>query len=564
MEKNKRIAIGIENYKEFIDKDFYYVDKTLLIRDLLNLGGKVTLFTRPRRFGKTLALSTIKTFFEKDTDLEGKVTDNAHYFDGMKIMEAGEEYLAHMGRYPVISLSLKSAKQPDLETAYYTLTEAIADEFKRHRYILRTDALIEQEKEKYEALMTQRAQRAEYVTALKFLSDCLRKYHGISAVILIDEYDVPLENAYFEGFYEDMISFVRSVFESALKTNDSLEFAVITGCLRIGRESIFTGLNNLEIISVLNPEYAEYFGFTGKEVRQAFSCFGLETNLREAQEWYDGYVFGKTEVYNPWSIINYMKAVTLDGNAYPKPYWSNTSSNRIVRELVERADIAVRGEIEGLIAGGTIEKTVHEEITYEDIYENQDNLWNFLFFTGYLKAVSQKFEAGNIYLTLTIPNEEIRYIYRNTIKEWFADVIRKADRQPFQKALLAGDCARAEMLLRRQLMESISYHDSSEAFYHGYLLGMLQGVADYVVRSNRETGCGRADIQIVSFDLNKPAFILELKRADDYRQMDAQCQKALRQIEDKRYEEEMRREGYRDIVRYGICFCKKSCRIMRK
>lgn len=252
MEKNKRIAIGIENYKEFIDKDFYYVDKTLLIRDLLNLGGKVTLFTRPRRFGKTLALSTIKTFFEKDTDLEGKVTDNAHYFDGMKIMEAGEEYLAHMGRYPVISLSLKSAKQPDPETAYYTLTEAIADEFKRHRYILRTDALIEQEKEKYEALMTQRAQRAEYVTALKFLSDCLRKYHGISAVILIDEYDVPLENAYFEGFYEEMISFVRSVFESALKTNDSLEFAVITGCLRIGRESIFTGLNNLEML-ILSP-----------------------------------------------------------------------------------------------------------------------------------------------------------------------------------------------------------------------------------------------------------------------------------------------------------------------
>lgn len=557
----KAISIGIEDYKRIIDKPYYYVDKTMLIKDILDNGAQVTLFTRPRRFGKTLALSMLRTFFEQDTDCKGNVTDNSRYFEGMKIAEAGESYTKHMGKYPVISLSLKSAKQPDFEMAYRCMVQDIAYEYDRHRYVLNGDVLSETEKMIFKNLMDRKADRAQYATSLRFLSECLRKCHGRNAIILIDEYDVPLENSYFRGFYNEMIDFIRSLFESALKTNGSLEFAVITGCLRISRESIFTGLNNLKVISVLSDSYSEYYGFTESEVEQMLKEYDLEDKLEEVKQWYDGYLFGKTEVYNPWSVINYVDAALANQSAFPRPYWSNTSSNSIVRELIDGADMYVKKEIEELIAGGTIEKPVHEDITYEDIHKTQDNLWNFLFFTGYLKAVNQRFDVDTIYLTMTIPNEEIRYIYRNSIKEWFDCKLKNTDLNVLYNAVLDGDCDTFAEQVNRQLSETISYYDYSESYYHGFLCGLLKGCNRYAAISNRESGNGRPDIVLAYPSARGPVVILELKVAKSFYELEAGCDAALNQIEEQDYAAYWRNEGYTNITKYGVCFYKKECMV---
>ena len=379
------IPIGVEFYKDMISEGYYYVDKTLLIHDILTQKNKVILFTRPRRFGKTLAQSMLQAYFEKQVLPDGTVIDNSSYFQGKKIMEMGEEYTKHMGQYPVIFMSIKSAKQPEYKTAYEKIRENITNEFIRHRYVLESNNLLPVQKEYYNSFMEHTAGMAEYATSLLFLSECLEQYHKQKVIILIDEYDVPLENAYFEGFYDQMVSFIRSLFESALKTNKSLAFAVITGCLRISRESIFTGLNNLKVVSILDNSYAEYFGFTQKETDKMLSFYGIDDRSDEVKKWYNGYLFGSVEVYNPWSVINYIYDIIYQNTNYPKPYWSNTSSNSIIHELIEKADSITRRELEELVAGGTIEKPVYEDITYGDIYKSQDNLWNFLFFTGYLK-----------------------------------------------------------------------------------------------------------------------------------------------------------------------------------
>ena len=559
--KRKPLAIGVEDYKRIVDKSYYYIDKTLLIRELLDNGGTVSLFTRPRRFGKTLALSIVKTFFEAEIDAKGNPIDNRHYFDGMKIMDAGEEYTDHMGQYPVISLSLKSAKQPDFELAYQMLDEQIAGEFKRHRYVLDKDVLFEDERERFEASMLRRADRAKLATSLKFLSDCLKKYHGKNVIILFDEYDVPLENAYFQGFYEQMIGFIRSLFESALKTNNSLEFAVITGCLRISKESIFTGLNNLKIVTLLNHQYAGYFGFTQREVEDMLRDYQMTDRLDIVKKWYDGYLFGDKEVYNPWSVINYVDD-SVGGSPFPKPYWSNTSSNSIVRELIEHADSGAKKEIEDLIAGRTICKPVHEEITYEDIYVSQDNLWNFLFFTGYLKMDKQTLEENQIYLTLSIPNEEIRYIYQNTIRDWFENQVKQTDFRVFFQSMLTGDTEKMEEFITGQLSKSISYYDNAENFYHGYMVGIFNSLDGYEVYSKRESGNGRPDIQLMPFNPRKPAVIFELKHAKKFSEMEKKCEEALEQIEVQKYDNSLKEEGYGEILKYAICFCKKSCRIL--
>lgn len=504
----------------------------------------------------------IKTWFEQDTDREGIVTDNSHYFEGTKIMEAGEEYISHMGKYPVISMSMKSAKQPDFEMAYKCLIEQIAEEYKRHIYVLNSDCILEEDKEKYRAIMGRRAESSDYATAFAFLSGCLKQYHKKNVIILLDEYDVPLENAFFCGFYDQIIAFIRSLFESALKTNDSLEFAVITGCLRISKESIFTGLNNLEIVSILNQYFAEYFGFTQTEVEQMLDYYELGSKKQEIRRWYDGYLFGKAEVYNPWSVINYVKNAVADINGFPKPYWSNTSSNTIIRELVEKADNGTKQEIEDLIAGGTIEKPVHEEITYEDIYKTQDNLWNFLFFTGYLKAVSQRFEVDTIYLTMTIPNEEVRYIYRNTIREWFNERQKEYDFTPLYEGFQTGNCEKIEEFINNQLAGSISYYDNAENFYHGYLFGILNGMGGGNIKSNREQGNGRPDLLISPHTPKNPPIIIEIKQAKKFSQMDELCKEALQQIEDRNYAAELLDEGYQSVLKYGICFCKKNCRVV--
>ncbi len=562
MKMKKKLAIGIENYKELIDKSYYYVDKTLLIQSLLDDGNKVTLFTRPRRFGKTLTLSMLKTFFENEMDWNGKQIENAYYFNNMKIISTGEEYLHHMGKYPVISLSLKAAKQPTFQLAHAQLCEQISNEFSRHRYVLQSSQLLEHEKNKYENLMSGTADEASYVTALKFLSDCLKAYHKENVIVLLDEYDVPLENAYFRGFYDQMTDFIRSLFESVLKSNDSLEFAVITGCLRISKESIFTGLNNLKIISVLSQSYAEYFGFTPNEVQEMLAFYHLSEKQEEISHWYDGYLFGETEVYNPWSVINYISDMIKGDSRFPKPYWSNTSSNNIIRTLIEVSDSSVKQEIEGLIAGHTIEKPVYEDITYEDVYKSQDNLWNFLFFTGYLKSTGQQFKIDTIYVTMKIPNEEIRYIYRTTIREWFQEKIKASDYHIFYQDILTGNCTGIENFINDQLSDSISYYDNAENFYHGYLLGVLGGIPAYEIDSNKEHGNGRPDLILKPNHPEKPAAIIELKRVSSFKDMKPACTDALKQIEEKHYAKDLEKEGYTNILKYGICFCKKSCMVI--
>lgn len=559
--RKKKIGIGIENYKMMIEKECYYVDKTLLIKELLDRGGLVNLFTRPRRFGKTLSLSMLQTFFEAEIDENGKAVDNRRYFEGMKIGEAGKEYFDHMGQYPVIRLSLKSAKQPDFEIAYKCLRDEIAWEFQRHRYLLKADGMEETDKEKYRTLRDGKGDYQQYATSLLFLSRCLKQYHGKKVIILIDEYDVPLENAWFREFYDRMTDFIRSLFESALKTNDYLEFAVVTCCLRISKESIFTGLNNLKVISVLNDSFAEYFGFVQSEVCEMLENFGVGDKAEEVKQWYDGYLFGSTEVYNPWSVINYVDDAISQKVFFPKPYWSNTSSNSIVKELIEGADAGVREEIEELIGGGTIEKPVHEDITYGEIHETKENLWNFLFLTGYLKAVSQRFDRNQIYLTMRIPNEEIRYIYDNTIREWFAVKLKAVDFTSFYRTIMEGDSTAFETAVKGHLRESISFYDRKEGFYHGFLLGLLGALQYYEVVSNRESGDGRPDIMLKPYDELEPAVIMEIKCVEKFTLMEAACDKALEQIEKMDYEAGLLEEGYRKIWKYGICFCKKSCMV---
>ncbi|MBV7276667.1 AAA family ATPase, partial [Clostridium sp. PL3] len=369
----KPLPIGIDDFEKLITRGYYFVDKTLLIKDLLDNKADVNLFTRPRRFGKTLNISMLQYFFENS----GK--DNSYLFEGLNIMKEGENYISHMGQYPVINLSLKSAKQPTFELALKCIKDELVDEFRRHNYILKSDKLIK-EKEEYEKIEKKESGAELYVTALKFLSQCLEKYHNKKVIILIDEYDVPLENAFFEGFYDKMISFIRSLFESALKTNSSMEFSIITGCLRISRESVFTGLNNLDIISILNDHYDEYFGFTQNEVNMILEDYGLSEKEELTKSWYNGYIFGQAQVYNPWSVVKFVKDLHKNKNVLPTSYWANTSSNSIVKSLIEKADAVTKSEIELLIEGKTIEKPVHEDITYDEIYDSLDNLWNFMFF----------------------------------------------------------------------------------------------------------------------------------------------------------------------------------------
>ncbi len=556
----KPLPIGIDDFKKLRDNDFYYTDKTLFIKELLDKRSEVRLFTRPRRFGKTLELSMLKYFFESVHVPDGCSDDNSSLFKGLKIMDAGERYTRHLGQYPVICISLKSARQPDFEKAFIMLKRQIADEFRRHKYV--TDSLEESDKLRYNLIMNETDEDAQYLDALAFLSRILNEYHKRKVIILMDEYDVPLENAYFKGFYDKMTDFIRSLFESALKTNPNLEFAVITGCLRISKESIFTGLNNLEIISIMNTNYAEYFGFTQEEVECMLSYYGIEEKKEEAKKWYDGYFFGNTEVYNPWSVINYVKAASADHGAFPKPYWANTSSNSIVRELVERADSSVKQEMEELIAGGTIEKPVHEDITYDEVYKTEDNLWNFLFFTGYLKKQSERFDGETIYLTLALPNTEVKLIYRNTILDWFNQNIKKKDFSALYRGILQRETDVLEREISKNLMETISFFDYKEDYYHGFLAGLLKMMDGYILKSNRESGLGRSDLLLLSPAYEGVAVIMELKITDSFAQLNDSARQALCQIKEKKYDAELKLEGYHTFIYYGISFFKKLCRVI--
>ncbi len=548
----KFLPIGREDFREIIEGNGYYVDKTLLIKKLLKTGSKVTLFTRPRRFGKTLGISMLQNFFE--------AADAGALFQGLRIEKETEICKKYMGQYPVISLSLKSARQDTFCNAFETLKQTVSEEFRRHEKEVLS---YEYEKERISRILNAQGDESDYLTSLQFLSQILYKAYGRKVIVLLDEYDVPLENAYFQGFYDRMVSFIRSLFESVLKTNNCLELAVITGCLRISKESIFTGLNNLHIISILNKGYGEYFGFTGEEVQEMFEYYGLSERMEILKEWYDGYLFGETEIYNPWSVLSFAADSLEDKAALPKPYWSNTSSNNIVKTLIERADVQIRGKIENLIEGGTIESVIHEDITYADIEKSEENLWNFLYFTGYLKKVSEHFADGQTVMSMKIPNAEIHDIYRNKIIEWMKEKLQNEDLSDLYQAVLQGNASLFQEKLGEQLRSSISFYDAKEAFYHGFLLGLLGPMDHYLVESNREAGDGRPDIVMKSLDVKRPAVLMELKAASSYAKMEDRAKEALKQIKDRHYELDLERDGYENIIRYGIAFYKKNCLVLK-
>lgn len=556
----KPLPIGVDNFEKLITRGYYYIDKTLLVRDILDKKADVNLFTCPRRFGKTLNMSMLQYFFEDATGYNGEKKDNRYLFDGLKIMNAGEKYLNYMGKYPVISLSLKAAKQPDFEMAYAMLARQIAEEYKRHYFILQGD-MLQADRERYEKIVAETAQKKDFADSLKFLSQCMEKYYGRKVIILIDEYDVPLENAYERNFYPEMTDFIRSLFESALKTNSSLEFAVITGCLRISKESIFTGMNNLKIISILNEQYDEYFGFTEKEVMKMCEDYRMPQKYDIIREWYNGYVFGNVNVYNPWSLIQFVDDLQSSIDRYPSSYWANTSSNSIVRKLIELADEEIKGEIEGLIEGRTLIKPIHEDITYDEVYRTMDNLWNFMFFTGYFRKVRAWMDEGTKqqYVELAIPNEEVRYIFRNKVLTWFHEKVDETDRTGLFTAIINKDVQKMEEELSDMLLETISFNDAYESFYHGFIAGVLTGMKGYIVKSNREGGRGRSDIFIKPLTRKKAAFVIEFKIAEKFDELDRRAGDALKQIEERGYARELNDDGYGQVIRYGIAFHGKDC-----
>ncbi len=554
----KRLPLGYEDFKRIIDGRFYYVDKTMLIYELLNNGGQNNLITRPRRFGKTLNLSMLKYFF----DITEK--DNAYLFDGLKVSEHYDELAQYRNTHPVISLSLKCGKQRNFELALNSICRDIQAQFSKYSFIAGSEKLGEADKKRFMMIVDALEYReGMFNESIKLLSSCLYRYYGTKVIILIDEYDVPLESAYFSGYYDEMVSFIRSLFESALKTNPALEFSVITGCLRISKESIFTGLNNLTTNTILDVKYSEFFGFEEDEVKELLEYYGLEEMFRSAKKWYDGHLFGKTEVYNPWSVLNYANDLRTDPNAIPAADWANSSSNNIIRTLVGRADIETRDALERLVNGGSIETHLSETVTYGDLDDSDENIWSFLFFTGYLRVkelVYNGAETGdrNIY-SLVIPNLEIKSCYREIIMQYFDRYKKEVDREALLKALLEGDAEGFAEQITRLLKRSISFYDNKESFYHGLISGLLVGAGDYKTESNRETGSGRSDLILYQQDTAQNAVILEFKVCRGTEMADEAAKRALEQIDERGYAAEPEARGYSNIIKYGVAFKNKLC-----
>ena len=552
--KHKPLPIGVEDFKRLVDNGYYFVDKTLMIKELLENKESVNLFTRPRRFGKTLNMSMLQRFFEATEK------SNAYLFGDLKIA-AYPEYMAYQGQYPVISISLKSMKQASYTDAFYMYKNLIAKEYEKHKIILESNQILESEKEIFRNIMEQRADQNVYLNSIRTLSDILAKYYKKNVIILIDEYDVPLENAYHEDFYDDMTNLIRSCFESALKTNPSLEFAILTGCLRVSRESIFTGLNNLKTYSITKNKFSQYFGFTREEMKEILQTFSLEQYAGTIAKWYDGYRFGLTEIYNPWSVLNCIDSYLQNDMVACEPYWSNTSSNRIVKRLIEESNERTKSMVEELINGTPIHTQIFEDVTYGTIDVNQDYIWSFLLFTGYLKIISCETIGDETYYDMVIPNVEIKSIYKNTIRSWFIDHVNRDSRTDILESVIHADAEKLEDLLCTWLTNTISCFDEQENYYHGFVTGLVSGFSGYMVVSNRESGNGRFDLVVKQRSRWHHAAILEFKVVEKYNQMTKACEDALKQIEEKDYEASLRDEQYENIAKLGICFCQKRCRV---
>lgn len=557
----KKLPVGIENFEEFSAENFYYVDKTMFIAELLQNWGKVNLFTRPRRFGKSLNMSMLKCFFE--------IGGDQTLFDGLKITEEKSLCEEYMGQFPVISISLKSIDGPDFEAASAALRTVIGDEAGRFRFLRESSSLDEEEKNAYVRLInvemksdaTYAMSYAALIDSLKTLSRLLAKHYHRKVILLIDEYDVPLDKAFQAGYYDEMVSLIRNMFGNVLKTNDNLYFAVLTGCLRISKESIFTGLNNLNVMTVSDPYFCSSFGFTEEEVLEFLRYYGLEEFQNTVREWYDGYRFGDTSVYCPWDVIKYAQILLRDRDAEPENYWANTSGNDLVRRLLKRADQTTRNEIEQLLNGGTIVKNIRQELTYRDIEDSIDNIWSVLYSTGYL---TQRGRLPGKQMKLALPNREVKELFIELVKDWFQETTYadSARIQRFCAAFPAGDASTIQDMLHDYLWDSISVRDTAvrinmkENFYHGMVLGLLRSQGNWLIQSNAETGEGYSDISIQTPD--RIGIVIELKYADDGN-LEAACAEALKQIEIKKYAEGLRRRSLKKILKYGLAFCEKEC-----
>ena len=561
MDEFLKLPVGIDNFEKIRRNGFYYVDKTSLIEQLFSNWGEVNLFTRPRRFGKTLNMSMLKYFFEIGTDRS--------LFDGLHICANEKICSEHMGKYPVIFLSLKNAEGLNFDTAKYQMVELIAREAERFPFLAKDTNLSDRDREKYRVLTAfadGHYQMSDDVLygSLQTLSELLYKHFNQKTVILIDEYDVPLDKAFQHGYYREMVALIRALFGRALKTNEALAFAVLTGCLRVSKESIFTGLNNFKILSITDSRFDEQFGFTDKEVQKLLADYHLEARFSETKEWYVGYRFGNVDVYCPWDVINHIDRIKDDPNARPEAYWINTSGNDLVKRFVDKANRTTRNEIEQLIAGNAIEKMLRLDLTYDEIDNSIENLWSVLFTTGYLTQAGMTEDGA---YRLVIPNREICEVFKLQIQEWFKKSIFSNTEQltAFWKAFEEGNTDGVEMYLNRIMSNSISVFDiktgeeKKEISYHNLLVGILTGNADWLVKSNVEAGEGFADIIVETEDPNA-GIVVELKYTKDYDEMEQACRAALDQINDRRYQEYLLNDGRKDITLYGIAFCKKRCK----
>ena len=560
----KKLPIGIENFEEFSVEDFYYVDKTLFIKELLQNWGKVNLFTRPRRFGKSLNMSMLKCFFEigRDTAL----------FEGLKIAQEKELCEKYLGKFPVISISLKSVGGLTYKAALAALKNIIGKEAMRFQFLRESAHLSDAEKDSYQRLikigttsesiydMTD----AALIDSLKTLSQLLEKHYGQKSILLIDEYDVPLDKAFQNGYYDEMVNLIRSLFDNGMKTNDSLYFAVLTGCLRISKESIFTGLNNPKVHTISDVRYDEYFGFTNADVDELLEFYGLSAYKDTIKDWYDGYRFGDRDVYCPWDVINYCDELLADPGAEPENYWANTSGNDLIRRLLKKANQSTRNDVEQLINGGTIIKSIRQELTCREVEDSIDNIWSVLYSTGYLTC---RRRVPGKKMELALPNREVRELFIELVKDWFEETTRADSGRVsrFCEAFPAGDMDMIQRMLGDYLWDSISVRDTAvrknmkENFYHGMLLGLLQNQDSWLVKSNAETGEGYSDISIQTPD--RVGIVIELKYADDGN-LEKACAEALEQIEEKKYAQGLKRWGTKKILKYGIAFYEKECMVV--
>ena len=545
----KRLPIGVEDFKKMIDKNFYYIDKTDFINDVLH--EEVVLYTRPRRFGKTLNMSTLYYFFSI------KQKENAYLFNGLNIMKR-RDAVEHLNKYPVIMISLKEMKQTTFEKQLEMYSVFIRDIIRRNQELLESEQINAIDKELLTAYYMGTKNEVSLQTALKFLCECLQQHYHQNVILLIDEYDVPLQSAYLHGYYDQMVEFLRNVFSAALKTNDALEKGVLTGCLRIAKESIFTGLNNFKVNSIFDGDENQQFGFMQNEIDILLEKYDVLEYRNNMKEWYDGYQFGGCDVYNPWSVLMYMDRLTNSNNKSPESFWANTSGNDVIYRFIQQGNAEMKQDFDILSSGGMIEKTIKPELTYREL-DDTDNLYSFLLFTGYLKAISKT--DTNTY-QLMIPNKEIQYIYTTIFEEWFKQQIRSYQAS-FLEALLQEHVEEANEILNTVLFQSMNYFDYDEKYYHGFLNGMLQGKGSYRIVSNQESGFGRCDLAVLPAYNKNRGLLLELKVAKREEDVEKSAELAIQQIKEKQYIEGLHRKGYTDILGYGIAFYKKTCTIKR-